>query len=82
YKWHKPLADNLVNSVSTASGRENRSAKYGYYYVTRTTMAPSVLLETGFMVNPLEYESVTSPAVVSATGAAIAEAVLNLIPTI
>ncbi|MEG0395656.1 MAG: N-acetylmuramoyl-L-alanine amidase [Oscillospiraceae bacterium] len=82
YKWHKSLADNLVNSVSAASGRENRSAKYGYYYVTRSTMAPSVLLETGFMVNPLEYESVTSPAAVSATGAAIAEAVLNLIPTI
>ncbi len=80
YKWHKPLAEALVSNIVDTIGRANREAQYGYYYVTRSTVAPSVLLEVGFMVNPAEYESITDPLVTDQTGAAIAEAILTMIP--
>lgn len=80
YKTSEELAKNLSAQVSTASNRLNREQKYGYFYVTRTTIAPSVLLETGFMVNPLEYEAITNNDVIAKTGAALAKGILDTMP--
>ena len=80
YDSGKPLAERLVANVTTATGRADRSAQWGYYYVTRNTLCPAVLLEVGFMPNPAEYEDVTREATLRATGDAIARSVLACTP--
>ena len=49
---------------------------WGYYYVTRTTLCPAVLLDPGVMPNPAEFETVTDETSMWAAGDAIAGCVL------
>ncbi len=51
----RELADLMCENISAATGRNNRGAQNGYYYVTRTDIAPSVLMEYSFIINPQEY---------------------------
>ena len=74
------LAQALVHNVTQATSRPDRGAQWGYYYVTRSTVCPAVLLEAGFMVNPSEYENVTSEPQLWAAGDAIARSVLECVP--
>ena len=78
YPAGKALAQALVHNVTQATSRPDRGAQWGYYYVTRSTVCPAVLLEAGFMVNPSEYENVTSEPQLWAAGDAIARSVLEL----
>lgn len=80
YPAGKELANTLVENVTAATDRASRGAHWGYYYVTRSTVCPSVLLETGFMVNPAEYEQVTNDAQLLAAGDAIARSILACVP--
>ncbi|MEG0769851.1 MAG: N-acetylmuramoyl-L-alanine amidase [Ruthenibacterium sp.] len=77
YDAGKPLAEALVQNVVAATGRPNRGALWGYYYVTRSTLCPAVLMECGFMVNPAEYEDVVNVQTIWKEGDAIATAVLS-----
>lgn len=74
------LIQNLTQPTSAVSGnglhpRQNRGDHYGYYYVTRSNICPAVLLETGFMTNPAEYELCTDSDVIWAEAGGIAKAV-------
>ena len=80
YPAGKALAQALVHNVTQATSRPDRGAQWGYYYVTRSTVCPAVLLEAGFMVNPSEYENVTSEPQLWAAGDAIARSVLECVP--
>mgnify|MGYP001039524578 CR=1 FL=1 len=80
YPNGKTLVETLVNNVSQATGRPSRGAMWGYYYVTRNTTCPAVLLEAGFMVNPAEYEQVTSESQLWNTADAIARSILECVP--
>ena len=53
---------------------------WGYYYVTRNTTCPAVLLEIGFMVNPTEYEQVTSAPVIWREAEAVVQSILECVP--
>ncbi len=76
YDSGKQFAETLAINVSSATNRTSRGALWGYYYVTRNTLCPAVLLETGFMPNPAEFEAITSEKAIWATGDAIARSVL------
>ncbi|MBF4693604.1 N-acetylmuramoyl-L-alanine amidase [Fusibacter ferrireducens] len=52
----KPLADSLLNQILFDLGRKDRGVNVKNFYVTRGTWAPSALIETGFVCNPMEYE--------------------------
>ena len=52
---------------------------YNYYYVTRSNICPSVLLESGFMTDPAEYETCADPATLWDEAGAIALSVLDYI---
>ncbi|GAU77036.1 N-acetylmuramoyl-L-alanine amidase [Fusibacter sp. 3D3] len=52
----KALSDTLLNQILFDLGRKDRGANMKNFYVTRGTWAPSVLIETGFVCNPVEYE--------------------------
>lgn len=80
YDSGKQLAQTLVQNVAAATGRPERGAFWGYYYVARNATCPAVLLEVGFMVNPAEYEQVSDEMTVWATGDAIARSILACVP--
>lgn len=78
YDASAALAESLVNNVTNAASRPALGAKWSYYYVTRSTVCPAVLLEVGFMVNPAEYGEITGEANIRAAGAAVAQSVYDL----
>ena len=49
------------------------------YYVTRQTGNPAVLLEVGFMVNPLEYEECADLGTILRTAWGISDAILAMV---
>ncbi len=71
--YSKTLATEVSKKVSAAIPTNNRGAKFGYYYVTRDTQFPGILLETGFISNPGEHYALMQ----SSTQQAIAKAVVN-----
>ncbi len=71
------LAQSLVTNSVAATSRPDRGAKWGYYYVARNNICPSVLFEAGFMVNPAEYSSIVNEQDIWLMGDAIAQSVLD-----
>lgn len=80
YTNGKQLAQQLVSQVCYATGRVERGTFYEYFYVTRSNICPAVLLETGFVSNPIEFDDCTQDNTIWRTGAAVAEAVLACLP--
>ena len=56
----KPLSEVLLNQAGEA-GRTKKGVRYNNFYVVRGTWAPSMLIETGFVPNPYEFELLTDP---------------------
>lgn len=75
------FAQNLAERVSAATGRTLRKdAEWTYFYVTRTTVCPSVLFEFGFVINPWEFEDIASAEGMYASAFAVADAVMDTLP--
>lgn len=74
------LAQLLCENITTATNRQNRGAFTGYYYVTRTDIAPSVLMEYSFIINPDDYSSTYSDTDIYKAAFGTAMAVLKAIP--
>ena len=74
------FAQNLMDTVAAATGRDTDTPKWNYFYVTRITSAPSVLFEFGYLVNPQEYEDCTSEAGIRAAAEGVAEGILRSLP--
>lgn len=55
----KTLAQKVQNQVINTLFRKNRGVKVDNFYVVRGTWAPSILLETGFVPNPIEFDWLT-----------------------
>ncbi len=55
YDFSQQFCSYVNSALYNAMGNYNRGAKYGLYYVTRTTQYTSVLAECGFMSNESEY---------------------------
>ncbi len=58
--WYNPQAQDLARFINTYISKKLNRRDYGVYWnnlaLARPTIAPSVLLELGFMINPLEFE--------------------------
>ncbi len=73
----KQLADSLLPEVAASGGRSNDGSNWSYFYVTRMTYAPAVLLEYGFLVNPAEYEACADPLTILREGDATAQGIVE-----
>ncbi len=69
----KTLANKVQNQVINALFRKSRGVKVDNFYVVRGTWAPSILLETGFVPNPIEFDWLTD----SKTQAQLAKEISN-----
>ena len=74
-EYSRLLATKVASLVSSAIPTNNRGAKFGYYYVTRDTQFPGILLEAGFISNSSEHYALMQDS----TQQAIAKAVINAI---
>ena len=63
--WYHPQAHSLAIALHNTLVQKLDRPSYGVFWnnlaLTRPTVAPSVLLELGFMINPTEFEWVVNP---------------------
>lgn len=75
--YHTPhsagTAKSIVDGYTEVVGRKNRGAKQSYFRVTLLPQAPSMLIELGFISNPLEYEQCCEQSVINKSAKGIAE---------
>lgn len=74
----KKLASTMSSYVSSYTGRSNRGAKFSNFRVTLSTAAPAVLVEMGFLTNPVEYDNMTSKNGVYKVANAVGDGVLAM----
>ena len=73
----KDVAEDIVNYISSDLGRVDRRANQASLYVCRGYWAPSVILETGFICNPTEYEWLTDDEAQNELARSIARALIH-----
>lgn len=81
YPAGESFAEALTDEVCTILDRNNRGARWNYYYVTRSSLCPAALLELGFVVSPADYESISDNTNLWLTADAIARAVQKTLQT-
>ena len=63
--WYHPQSQDLAVFLHNYLGQKRDRPSYGVYWkslaVARPTTAPAVLLELGFMINPIEFEWIINP---------------------
>ena len=69
------MANNILQSLSTNTGRRARVSSQSYYRVTLLQQSPALLLELGFMSNPAEYEASTTQAMINRVANSVAEGI-------
>ena len=80
YYWNdqsQRLAELAGQSLAEDSGRRLRSVERSYYRVTMMTACPSILLESGFITNPAEYQQICDAFAMYRYGSAVADAVVQ-----
>lgn len=74
----KYFADQIGTGLSELTGRKLRFTEQSWYRVTMMTACPSVLVESGFLCNPSEYEKIASDFAMQQYANAVADAVIKL----
>ena len=80
YYYHegsRDLAQTLLDYITSYTGRTNRGVKRSNFRVTLNTFAPSVLVELGFLTNPVEYDNICSPRQLYNAANAIGDAIVE-----
>lgn len=75
----KKLGDALMNQMTLHTQRANRGVKPYGFRVTLNSLAPSVLMEMGFMVNPYDYDDLCSKRGIYNTAVAVGDAILEML---
>ncbi|HYE12734.1 MAG TPA: N-acetylmuramoyl-L-alanine amidase, partial [Patescibacteria group bacterium] len=76
-KLAQPLAESIFSSTLEALGRKNKGVHNKNFYVIRGTWTPSVLIESGFVPNPYEFEWLIDENEQSRLAKSISEAVVK-----
>jgi uncharacterized lipoprotein YddW (UPF0748 family)/N-acetylmuramoyl-L-alanine amidase len=70
------LSKRMLDGVVQNLGRKDRGVNVKNFYVTRGTWAPSLLLETGFVPNPIEFEWLSEESSQTQLAEELAKAIL------
>jgi N-acetylmuramoyl-L-alanine amidase len=71
------LAEIIFNTIQEELNRKDKGLHNKNFYVTRNTWAPSVLIESGFVPNPCEFEWLTDEDEQARLAQSISEAVVK-----
>lgn len=77
YPQAKPLADELMAQITTQTGMNNHKVRQQSFAVVRNTNALSILIETGFLINPSDNAKLRDKNFQKATAKAIADGIEN-----
>ncbi|MDD2955938.1 MAG: N-acetylmuramoyl-L-alanine amidase [Oscillospiraceae bacterium] len=72
----KAFAQTVLNKFSSYTGRSARGVYCANYRVALATYCPSILVEMGFMPNPVEYDDMCSDDALFATANAIGDSLI------
>lgn len=72
------FAENIGSQLEKITGRTLRFTEQSWYRVTMMTACPSVLVESGFLCNPAEYEQISDDFAMYQYANAVSDAVLQL----
>ena len=72
----EPFAQAIGENLSQDTGRKLRWAQWSWYRVTMMTARPAVLIESGYICNPSEYEEIANEQAMYRYANAVADAVL------
>ncbi len=75
----KPLGSALIGPMTSYTGRNSRGVKYYEFRVTLNSYAPSVLVEMGFMTNPVEYDDMCSKTGIFRMANAVGDGVISFL---
>lgn len=75
----KPLAESLLTSITEHTGRDARFVKPYGFRVALNSLAPSVLVEMGYMTNPIDYDDLCSKQGIYNMSVAIGDALVDLL---
>lgn len=73
------ISTSVLDGLVAATGRNRRQSNQAAFRVTLLPMAPSMLLELGFMSHPVEYEQQTSPEVILLNARGVAEGIVSFL---
>lgn len=73
-----PFAEDIGNFLSAVTGRTLRFTEQTYFRVTMTPACPAVLIESGYVVSPSEYEKLATVYDQLSYGYAVADAVVEI----
>lgn len=68
-------AEAMMTCLSRGLDRSGRTVEQSYYRVTLMPLSPAMLLELGFLSNPLEYEKAADPAEMAKVAKSVADGV-------
>ncbi len=71
------LAQIILDHTTTTLGRKNRGIHQKNFYVVKGTWTPSMLIECGFVPNPVEFEWLTDDAAQQKLMKTIAQAIVK-----
>ena len=72
------FAENIGSQLAKITGRKLRFTEQSWYRVTMMTSCPAVLVESGFLCNPAEYEAVSNEFAMYQYANAVTDAILQL----
>jgi len=79
--WFQPQSQSLANFLQQSLVQKLKRPDDGVYFnslaLVRPAIAPAVLLELGYMINPQEFEWITDPQAQTALVKALAESVTD-----
>lgn len=77
--WYQAQSHSLATFLHNYLVKELNRPSYGIFWdnlaLTRPTVAPAVLLELGFMINPTEFEWITDPEAQKRLAATLADGI-------
>lgn len=83
--WYHPQAHSLSVFLHNYLVEKLNRPSYGVFWnnlaLTRPTVAPSLLLELGFMINPVEFEWIVNPQEQQRLATALADGVVEWVKT-
>lgn len=75
----QPFANTLLGNMLAQTGRANRGVKRTHFKVALNSYAPAVLVEMGFITNPIEFDDLCSKNGVFNMANAIGDAVVDFL---
>ena len=79
--WYHPQAHGLAVFLHNYLVEELKRPSYGVFWnnlaLTRPAIAPAVLLELGFMINPVEFEWIVDPQAQKKLAAVLADGIVQ-----